>query len=378
MRAAPAVLRAIDLRRPWADVDHLWETALDRGMRSPSFRMVAVGETIDRKGLCRFGAVGDRDLDDLLDPNRVLERYDDGATLVLQAIQHVDPAYAQLSTNLALELDQPVQVNAYLSPPAAQGLDLHFDYHDVIVVQLAGSKRWRVWEPLERTQRPMRRGTRIAAPTLEELAAPLVDDTLRPGDCLAVPRGFPHAAETIAEASDHLTIGVMALTWERVVRLALDGGTSSTDLADRLGPEPLDGTDSAGTGAAAAPGALRELEARLSPERLSALVRREVWRRQPRTRVRPRGPVPVALTTPLCVTPGPLLWCRSGTESCELVLELGDRALVLPGEARQLVTAILRRAERFTVDGVRGDLDPESAMAVVGRLVREGVVAVAP
>ena len=66
----------------------------------------------------------------------------------LQALQFTDRTFAELSTNLALELDHPVQINAYLTPPAEQGLDIHFDFHDVIVVQLAGRKRWRVWRPL--------------------------------------------------------------------------------------------------------------------------------------------------------------------------------------------------------------------------------------
>lgn len=373
-------MRAITTGAPWADVDRLWSSALERGLRSPAFRMVAVGDTIDRKSLCRFAAVGDRDLDDLLDPNRVLERYENGATLVLQAIHHFDGAYAQLSTNLALELDQPVQVNAYLSPPAAQGLDLHFDYHDVIVVQLAGSKRWRVWAPLARTERPMRRGGRIAAPALDELGDPIVDGKLEPGDCLVIPRGFPHAAETLAQASDHLTIGVMAMTWERVVRLALDTGSSSSALADRLGPETWMGhTDAATRGSSRPSAALDELAARLSPERLQALVRRAVWRRQPRTRLRPRSvPDLEAITagTLLCVTPGPLVWCTHADDG-GVELELGDRSLSMPADAAGLLRAILGTPEQFTVDQVRGELDARSAMAIVRRLLREGLVAVA-
>lgn len=342
--------------------------------------MVSAGETIDRTSVCRFAAVGDRDLEDLLDPNRVLDRYDEGATLVLQGVHHLDPAYGRLSTNLALELDQPVQVNAYLSPAAAQGLDLHFDYHDVIVVQLRGSKRWRVWAPIDRTARPMRRGGRIAAPTLDELGEPLIDGTLAPGDCLVIPRGFPHAAETVAEASDHLTIGLMSLTWDRVVRMALDAGSSGTDLADRLGPEAWSSGDANGSETESevggGSGALAELAARLAPDQLRARVRREVWRRQPRTRLRPRQPQDVRDDATYHVTAGPLLWLSGGTGD-EIALELGDRALSLPATAKGMIAAILRSPCGFTVGGVRGQLDHESAMVVLRRLAREGVVAVA-
>ena len=42
------------------------------------------------------------------------------------------------------------------------GLELHFDFHDVFVLQLDGRKRWRVWEPLPRTRHPVRRGPVVA------------------------------------------------------------------------------------------------------------------------------------------------------------------------------------------------------------------------
>ena len=79
-----------------------------------------------------------------------------GDTVVLQGLHHTNPHLARLANNLALALDHPVQVNAYLSPSNARGLDLHFDYHDVFVVQLGGSKRWRVWAPLARTTNPVK------------------------------------------------------------------------------------------------------------------------------------------------------------------------------------------------------------------------------
>ncbi len=96
----------------------------------------------------------------------MLELHDDGATVVLQGLQLTDPHLAKVSNNLALALDHPVQVNAYLSPPAAHGLELHYDLHDVFVVQLEGAKRWRVWDPLDRHactrcgERPSRRRCR--------------------------------------------------------------------------------------------------------------------------------------------------------------------------------------------------------------------------
>jgi bifunctional lysine-specific demethylase and histidyl-hydroxylase NO66 len=68
-----------------------------------------------------------------------------------------------------------VQANAYLTPPVAQGLNLHGDPHDVFAVQTHGVKRWVVEPPDE----------------------PRWELELRPGDVLYLPAGTRHAAQTI-------------------------------------------------------------------------------------------------------------------------------------------------------------------------------------
>ena len=227
----------------FATADGLWTDALTRGLRTPSFRLVRAGATLSPAAYCRTAGVGHRTIDDVIQPNRVLELYADGATMVLQGLQLTDPMLGRVANNLALALDHPVQINAYLSPEAARGLDLHFDFHDVFVLQLEGHKRWRVWEPLPRTRDPVRGGAKIPLPTLDELGEPMLDLTLTSGDCLYLPRGFPHAAETIDAASSHLTIGVLAITWQRVMRRAVDAAVAAGELAASIPAGILDASE---------------------------------------------------------------------------------------------------------------------------------------
>ena len=150
----------------------------------------------------------------MAEPNRVLEHVRvSGATVVLQALQFIDPAHAQLSTNLALELDQPIQVNAYLSPFGRAGLDIHFDFHDVFTVQLAGTSGGTSGPTRpQRTSRQARPGSGSAEDLTSWARRWSIGSST--GRLPRHPRGFPHAAETTDYESAHLTIGVMAVTWD--------------------------------------------------------------------------------------------------------------------------------------------------------------------
>ena len=102
----------------------------------------------------------------------------------------------------------------------------HTDKQDVFVLQSCGAKRWRVYEPPPPARKPdadpLARGKAHDSLELAELAEPLLDIVLRPGEVLYVPAGFPHTTDTVntAEAGDdaatdsvHLTIGVDTHIW---------------------------------------------------------------------------------------------------------------------------------------------------------------------
>ena len=281
----------------FATVDGLWADLLDRHQRTPSFRLVRDGVTLPPASTTRSAGVGHQTLGDVVQPNRVVEHYQSGATLVLQGLQLTVPHLGRFANNLALALDQPVQINAYLTPAGTKGLELHFDFHDVFVVQLDGRKRWRVWAPLDRTARPVRDGARPPMPTWDEVGEPLLDVTLEAGDCLYLPRGFPHAAEALASSSSHLTVGVMARTWQQAVRHALDDALTDPELRASI---PLGALESAG---APAPDLQAVLDA-LDPARTRAWLAAETWRRQPSTRRRPLVAPIVSINDPVDVTPG--------------------------------------------------------------------------
>ena len=122
-----------------------------------------------------------------------------GCTVLLLDLEPVWPGVRDLAVRLSSELEEEVQVNAYLTPRQQAGLPRHADDHDVIVVQLHGRKHWRVFD---------------------RSGEPVVETALGPRDVLYVPRGWEHEvrADTF---SLHLTIGLLGLSArERLLELA--------------------------------------------------------------------------------------------------------------------------------------------------------------
>ena len=111
-----------------------------------------------------------------------------------------------------------MQANAYCTPAGAQGFAVHHDTHDVLVLQVSGRKRWRIYAPV--AELPLK-DQRWSADDAAAVGAPLHDITLRAGDTLFVPRGWPHEAISDDAASLHVTVGLHPPTRLDALRAAL-------------------------------------------------------------------------------------------------------------------------------------------------------------
>ncbi len=85
---------------------------------------------------------------DRVDLPRLLARHDDGASLVVSQFHEIHPPLARFCRGLEKAFLHGVQANIYLTPPGAQGFRVHFDTHDVLVLQVSGRKAWRVWDAI--------------------------------------------------------------------------------------------------------------------------------------------------------------------------------------------------------------------------------------
>jgi hypothetical protein len=133
----------------------------------------------------------------------LLGKLREGATLILDAVDELYEPLTALVESLEVTFAEKIQVNAYAGWFTSPGFDLHWDDHDVFILQLFGRKKWMVYGatrpyPLARdVERNNQRPT-----------APIWEGELSDGDLLYIPRGWWHAAVPLAEPTLHLTIGV--------------------------------------------------------------------------------------------------------------------------------------------------------------------------
>jgi hypothetical protein len=316
------------------------------------------------------------------DVARVWRHYADGATLVLSQLHAVHAPLAALCRQLERSFGCRVQTNIYLTPTASQGFKTHYDTHDVIVLQVAGRKRWRLYDtPVDL---PLR-GQRFFPGTYAAVE-PSADFELGPGDVAYVPRGLMHDASTIGEHSLHITVGIIGRTWaELLVEAVSQAALHDPDLRRTL-PRGYAGH---GADVDAMRPTFEALLARVaaSPAHLEAA--RATFADD---FIQGRSPVlagqmrQVALAE--AITPATRVRARPGLvfdlvddakQPGQLALMCAGVRLSLPPHARGALLAMLRAGAPVSIEAVReapgaAALDLDGCAVLARRLVRAGLL----
>jgi ribosomal protein L16 Arg81 hydroxylase len=336
-----------------ADVERLVSSG---GLRTPGLRLVKEGETIAESSYTTDISWRPKPFVGVADPDRVATAFAEGATIVLQALHHTWPPLAGFCRELEIELGSGVQANSYYTPSRSQGFADH-DTHDVFVLQVAGEKHWRVYEPL--LELPLK--TQRWSSTLGEPGPAVLELTLRAGDTLYVPRGWLHDALTSDTDSLHITVGVNVHTWVDAFRAALAECEDDVEFRRSV---PDDGE--------AAVDLVERLAERLGPE--------AVGRRARAAFVESRRPIldghlrevreldSVTVNTPLERRPTVIVDLDGTTLSFE------GKHVEFPDHAREQVEAVFDAEGPFTAADLPGGLDDEGRLVLVRRLIREGLL----
>ena len=132
---------------------------------------------------------------------RVLDQYlAQGASVVLEGLDILDPGInafvAQLDTGFPCSLANCV---AFFSQRGNEAYRGHLDCDDVLVIHLAGEKRWRLFA------RQAARRVNMNDLTPEQMGKQVAEVTMRPRDVLYVRSAVPHICDTVASHSLHLS-----------------------------------------------------------------------------------------------------------------------------------------------------------------------------
>lgn len=154
-----------------------------------------------------------------------------GATIRLEAVQESWAPIATLISSIEEALSITVGVNMYMTPANSQGFQLHYDPHDVLVLQVGGAKDWYIYEPP--LELPVNTEAFHATKNARDVRINEKDCTylqrvqLKKGDILYLPRGYPHKALAASESSLHLTLALHPVFWYEFLRQALEVAAAS-------------------------------------------------------------------------------------------------------------------------------------------------------
>lgn len=184
---------------PWSALNRI---LAEHRLASPRLRLVRNGEIVPEHHYRSMER--SRDTRDPLGIRTagLAEELSRGATLVIDAVDELYPPITSLASALENQFHEFVRINAYAGWRTSPGFDLHWDDHDVVILQIGGRKQWQVYRPT--TAYPLTRSDGVVPDEADAVWKGMLED----GDALYIPRGWWHVAVPVDEPSLHLTCSI--------------------------------------------------------------------------------------------------------------------------------------------------------------------------
>lgn len=181
-----------------------WDTLLgmiERGEHPKSltqFKLARESVMVPPERWLKAGAPGEGNK---VDAAKIAAYMAHGFSLIVTPIETHVPHLAALCDHLRARLHEQIKVGVIVTTGRAGAFTLHYDPEDLIILQVEGSKRWKIYGPA--VPNPVI-GMPPPAPPPED--APVFDEVLQAGDFLFVPGGNWHHCESGPGRSLHLGI----------------------------------------------------------------------------------------------------------------------------------------------------------------------------
>lgn len=154
---------------------------------------------------------------------QVYNAYQKGYSIVLYDLDKRWASLSALSRNLEDFFNHFVNVNVYLTPANSQARTPHCDWEEVLILQVEGIQRWRIYEPLSPSKQPAGQSAQDTSLDPNHLPPLAMEVGLEAGDLLYVPGGWGREAFTATGSSLHLSVGISVYTWRDLLTALLSG-----------------------------------------------------------------------------------------------------------------------------------------------------------
>ena len=156
---------------------------------------------------------GNEEPSDVIDPDRASALFASGCTINLVGVHRFSPSAMALNREMEMLFRCAINPNVYLTPAGNQGFSVHYDTHDTLIVQIEGSKLWRLYgSPVELPLDEQRFNSKVMSPGDLQM-----EFQMQPGDLLYIPRGYCHEAKANEGLSLHVTFGLFPPRWCQVL-----------------------------------------------------------------------------------------------------------------------------------------------------------------
>lgn len=311
-----------------------------------------------------------------LDVTRLYQLFMEGSTVNLAYMDTMIPALTELCRGLESAFSHPFQANIYLTPPGNQGAKVHYDTHDVFVLQVSGSKRWKTYgAPVEL---PLR--NQNFDPAIHRAGEPQLQFELAAGDAVYIPRGHLHEAIATSTVSLHITVGILAYTWtDFLLEAVADACLSDAAFRKTLPPGFARDGVSEPQVRQMSDRLLQQLAHRIAPQDMLDRFVDEFLASCPPLLRGQMGQMAamehVGLDTVLM--PRQHLIARIQVDPQSVSVRHFGRRITLPLHVASAVRFALGQ-EHFAVRDLPGDLDDPGKLTLARRLIREGLLMTRP
>jgi ribosomal protein L16 Arg81 hydroxylase len=166
-------------------------------------------------------------------PQKMLDLFKKGYTIKYDKLHQTYPPLASKVSFLENEIGLKIRTSLYITPENSQGYGVHTDRHDVLALQLNGTKIWKV--KLSSEILPSKYDGKILTNNWEDGAQEI---HLKAGDFFYCPRGLAHDVYTKDDSSVHYTLGFQPMygykAVEYITELAYENSFFRKALPNKL------------------------------------------------------------------------------------------------------------------------------------------------